>query len=64
MTLGFFYFDPMYFVFALPGLLIGLYASMKLKSTYARYLQVPSASGLSGAQAAREILDRAGLHSM
>lgn len=56
--------DPAWFLFAIPGLLLGLYASFKLKSTYAHYLQVPAASGLTGAQAAREILDRAGLHAM
>ena len=54
----------MYFVYALPGILLGLYAQMKLSSTYRRYIRVPVASGLSGAEAAREILDRAGLTNM
>lgn len=48
----------------LPGFLLGLYAQMRLSSTYGRYSRVPTNSGLSGAQAAREILDNAGLHSM
>ena len=48
----------------LPGILLGLYAQMKLTSTYNRYSRVPTNSGRSGAQAAREILDSAGLHSM
>lgn len=47
-----------------PGILLGLYAQMRLSSTYGRYSRVPTNSGLSGAQAAREILDNAGLHSM
>jgi Zn-dependent membrane protease YugP len=38
----------MYFVYALPGILLGLYAQMKLSSTYRRYIRVPVASGLSG----------------
>ena len=56
--------DPMYWLFVLPGILLGLYAQMKLSSTYNRYVRQPVASGLSGAEAAREILDRAGLTNM
>jgi uncharacterized protein len=54
----------MYLLYALPGILLGLYAQTKLSSTYGRYIRVPVASGLSGAEAAREILDRAGLTNM
>jgi Zn-dependent membrane protease YugP len=50
--------------FAMPGLLLGLYAQARLSSTYGRYSRVPTNSGLSGAQAAREILDSAGLSGM
>ena len=50
--------------FAIPGILLGLYAQIKLSSTYNRYIRQPIASGLSGAEAAREILDRAGLSDM
>jgi len=53
-----------YWLFALPGILLGLYAQMKLSSTYNRYIREPVASGLTGAEAAREILDRAGLTNM
>jgi uncharacterized protein len=48
----------------IPGLLIGLYAQMKLSSTYRKYVRIGADSGLTGAQAAREILDRAGLGRM
>lgn len=58
------YFDPYYFVFAIPGLLLGIWAQMKLSSAYGRYSRVAIQSGLSGAEAAREILDRAGLTSV
>jgi Zn-dependent membrane protease YugP len=54
-------FDPLWLLFAIPGLLLGLYAQFKLSSTYNKYMRVRVESGLSGAQAAREILDRAGL---
>jgi Zn-dependent membrane protease YugP len=53
-----------YWWLAIPGLLLGLYAQFKLSSTYNRYIQVPTETGVSGAEAAREILDRAGLDSM
>ena len=57
-------FDPLYLIFAIPGLLLGLYAQYKLSSTYGKYMRVPAQSGLSGAQAARRILDSAGLQNV
>ena len=56
--------DSTYFLFLIPGLLLGIYAQMRLSSTYNRYIRVASANGLSGAEAARAILDRAGLTQM
>jgi uncharacterized protein len=56
-----FYFDPIWFLFALPGIILGLYAQIRLSSAYNKYIQVGLESGLSGAEAAREILDQAGL---
>lgn len=55
-----FYYTPYDWLF-LPGLLLGLYAQFKLSRAYHRYSQVPIQNGISGAEAAREILDRAGL---
>ena len=40
------------------GFALGIYAQIKLSSTYGKYMRVPAESGLSGAQAARRILDR------
>src|SRR5208283_307444 len=57
-------FDPVYWLFAIPGLLIGIWAQIKLSSAYGKYSRVPVDSGLSGAQAARVILDRAGLNNV
>ena len=48
----------------LPGILIGLWAQMKLRSAYGKYSQVPVESGMTGAEAARRILDQAGLTDM
>jgi Zn-dependent membrane protease YugP len=50
-----------YWWFIIPGLLLGLYARVRLSAAYGRYSQVPTNTGLSGAEAAREILDGAGL---
>jgi hypothetical protein len=58
------FFDPLWLVFAIPGLLLGIYAQMKLSGTYNKYMRVAVESGLSGAQAARQILDQAGLNDV
>jgi len=57
--------DTHYILFVmLPGLLIGLWAQMKLRSAFGKYSEVPIASGMTGAEAARRILDQAGLTDM
>ena len=61
--LGFFIIGP-YWWLAVPGVLIGIYAQMKLSAAYSRYMAEGIESGRSGAEAAREILDRAGLTSV
>jgi uncharacterized protein len=45
----------------IPGIILGVYAQVKLMSAYSRYSNIGTHSGLSGAEAAREILDQAGL---
>jgi Zn-dependent membrane protease YugP len=54
-------FDPMYFLFIAPGLALSLWASWRVKSAFNKYSQVRSARGMTGAQAAQEMLDRAGI---
>lgn len=51
----------LYFLFALPALILGLYAQFKVKSAFSKYSRVPNAAGITGAQAARRILDANGL---
>jgi hypothetical protein len=58
------FFDPMYLVFALPALLLGLYAQFKIKSSYNKYLRVANGRGITGATAARSLLDNAGLYDV
>lgn len=58
------FFDPMYLLFILPGLALSMWASFRTKSAFEKYSRVPSARGLTGAQAAQILLDRAGLHDV
>lgn len=55
------YFDPVYFLFVGPALLLSLIASWLTKSRFNKYSKVRSARGLTGAQAAQMMLDRAGI---
>src|SRR5580693_3271468 len=54
----FFHFDPMYFVFLAPAFLLMIIAQFWVKHAYAKGMQIPAR--LSGAAAARYILDEAG----
>ncbi|NTV01531.1 MAG: zinc metallopeptidase [Chlorobiaceae bacterium] len=56
-----FFFDPSYLLFAGPPLLLGLWAQFKVKSAFNRYSQVPTQSGITGAQAAMRLLGQGGL---
>jgi hypothetical protein len=60
-VLPFFAFNPMYLVFALPALLLAFYAQFKVKSAYNKYLQVRNQRGLTGVEAARQLLSANGL---
>jgi len=54
----------LYWLFLIPGLLLGIWAQIKLSHTYSKYSQVAVESGMTGAQAARRILDDAGLNDI
>ena len=57
-------FDPMYLLFILPGLALSLWASFRTKRAFNKYSKVRSMNGYTGAQAARMLLDRAGLQDV
>lgn len=57
----YYYFDPLYFLFALPGILIALFAQIKVKSNYSKYSKVLNSAGYTGADIAREILKSNGI---
>ena len=53
-----------FLVFFIVPLIIGLVAQSRVKSTFARNLQVPVANGMTGAEVARRVLDANGLHEV
>lgn len=54
----------LYFLFALPALLLGLYAQLKVQNAFNRYSRVRTWRGITGAEAARYLLDAFGLHDV
>lgn len=56
------FFDPLYFVFLAPALLLMFWAQYRVKSAFHKGQEVPAS--LTGAAAARHILDQAGLSSV
>ena len=56
-------YDPTYLLL-IPGLLLALYAQMKISSTFAKWKHVSSRAGVTGAQMARMILDDNGCGSV
>lgn len=55
------FFDPLYLVFALPGLLLALWAQFKVKSAYGKYSKVPIARAVNGIDAAKILMRNNGL---
>ena len=55
----YFYYDWT-MILVIPGLLLGLYAQFKVKSTFDRYSRIRTKSGLTAEQAARALLSRGG----
>lgn len=58
------FFDPMYLLFLAPALLLSLWASWKTKSAFKKYSKVAVMNGMTGAQAAGTMLERAGVQGV
>jgi len=56
--------DPLYWMLMLPVFILSMYSSFKVKSTYKKYSKVATRSGMTGANIARQILDRNGLSNI
>lgn len=59
-----FFMDPLYLLFALPALILSLWAQWRVRSAFGTYSRVRTVSGATGAQAARRILDANGLYNV
>src|SRR3990172_6357852 len=58
------FFDPKYFLYVGPAILLALWAEVKVKSAYARASKIPAGSGLSGAETAQRILNFHGINNV
>ncbi|MDO5310988.1 MAG: zinc metallopeptidase [Clostridia bacterium] len=61
--LPFFYYDPTW-ILLLPAIILSIWASARVNSTFRKYSQVYNRFGLTGADAARRILDMNGLYNV
>jgi Zn-dependent membrane protease YugP len=59
-----FYFDPLFLLLALPGLLLSIWAQVRVKGTFNKYARVQTARNLTGAEIARYLLDQEGLQDV
>ncbi|HEY6563572.1 MAG TPA: zinc metallopeptidase, partial [Pirellulaceae bacterium] len=59
------FFDPKYILFVvLPGLVLSGFASWLVKSAFNKYSRVATRRGITGAEAAKRVLDQAGIHDV
>jgi Zn-dependent membrane protease YugP len=58
------YFDPMYLIIIAPGLLLSMWASWRVKSNFNKYSKVRSGRNITGADAAAELLQSAGINNV
>ncbi len=61
--LGYYYYDATYLLVIL-GAVLSMIASARVNGTFSQYSRVRSMSGMTGAQAARRILDKNGLYDV
>ncbi|MBN1220674.1 MAG: zinc metallopeptidase [Anaerolineae bacterium] len=59
-----FFYSPSFLCFIIPALILGFIAQMMVKSKFNQYARVRTMRGMTGAQAAREILDSNGLYDV
>lgn len=58
------FFDPVYIIIMIATAGLGFWASWRVKSSFKKWSQVGSSSGMTGAEVAREILRRSGVHDV
>ena len=52
------------FLLLIPAFILAVWAQFKVRSTYRKYLSIRSAQGITGAQAAKYILNQNGIHDV
>ncbi len=57
----FFWWNPLYFIIALPGLLLAMYAQYRVSSAYNKYAQVRNSRNMTGEEVANYLLRQNGL---
>ncbi len=60
----FWFYDYWYIVLVMPAVILSLIASVRVNSTFKQYSRVRSQRGITGAEAARRVLDSNGLYSV
>lgn len=58
------FFDPVYILIMIATGGLGLWASWRVKSSFRKWSRVPASSGMTGAEVARQILARSGVHDV
>lgn len=58
------FFDPLYLIIMAPALIFMIYAQAKVSSTYKKFSKVYNQRGMTGSQAARQLLNNNGLGSV
>ena len=56
--------DITYFIFIIPALIFGLWAQISVKSAFSKYSRVSTARGITGAEAAKLILEQNGIYDV
>ena len=57
-----FYIDPLYIILVMPAIILSVITSFMVNSTFDKYSKVRSHRGITGAEAARRVLDANGLY--
>ena len=58
------FFGPWSVLILLPGIILGIYAQIKVSTTYSKYSRVYSSSGISAALMAKEMMTKAGIYDV
>lgn len=58
------FFSPLFWILALPGLVLGLFAQSRVKGAFNKYSKIRTHRNVTGAQVARALLDAQGLYDV